>query len=214
MSLTIWLAGREDCPAVLDLLLGRAAWLRNRGSDQWHNFDEKQDKLEQVVAAGRTWLMRDGDDGTPLGTITFTDADPEFWTPEEQRTPALYLAKLATDPKVAGRGLGRTLLQFAMYMANADSTIEEVRFDVWKTAYDLHRYYEREGWTYVRTVDLPHRFSGVLFSREVVRPSVNQPPAGLELRPFTPAGRLAKPRVTWEPGEREHGGADEGILWS
>ncbi|WP_326960496.1 GNAT family N-acetyltransferase [Amycolatopsis sp. NBC_01286] len=210
MTLTIWRAGRTDCSAVLDLLLSRAAWLKSRGSDQWYNFDEKQDELEQVVSKGHTWLMRDGAAGTPLGTITFTDADPDFWTFDEQRTPALYLAKLATDPEIAGRGLGRTLLQFALFEAAANR-VDEVRFDVWKTAYDLQRYYEREGWSHLRTVDLPHRNSGALFSRKVVKPVYNRPPIGLEVRPFTSAksSSSSQTRTTWEPGEREHGGSGE-----
>lgn len=201
----IWQAGPTDVDDVLELLLARAHWLADQGSDQWHNFDEKKDRLEQQVRQGRTWIMREDDDGRPLGTITFTDADPDFWTPAEQEVPALYLAKLATDPCEAGRGLGRLLLDFAMYQAVAAQTIKEVRFDVWRTADRLQRYYEQQGWKHVRTVSKPGRFSGALFTRAVPDTKINIPPAGLIVAPSR-ALRPVRERQAYEPGERDHGG--------
>lgn len=202
---TIDIAGESDCPDVLGLLLARAEWLRSIGSDQWANFAETQDRLTRIISAGRTWLLRDDASGAPLGTITFTDTDPDFWTAEEQAVPSMYLAKLATDPAAAGMGLGRLLLDFAMYRAVAAQTIEEVRFDVWKTASDLQKYYVRLGWTYLRTVEVPGRNSGALFSRPVIPPLVNKPPCGLIIGKPSAFG-TPKLKTTREPGEREHGG--------
>ncbi|QWF86086.1 GNAT family N-acetyltransferase [Amycolatopsis sp. CA-230715] len=164
---TISRASAHECPEVLALLLGRAEWLKRRGSDQWSNFADSQERLASIISAGRTWLLREDSSGTAVGTITFVDADSDFWTPSEQAVPALYLAKLATDPTGSGRGLGRLLLHFALYRAWSDSSIREVRFDAWKTATGLHEYYRREGWTHLRTVDVPGRRSGALFSRPV-----------------------------------------------
>ncbi|WP_410666440.1 GNAT family N-acetyltransferase [Amycolatopsis sp. lyj-84] len=202
------LAQHGDVDDVLELLNARAKWLKARGSDQWHNFGQKQEQLADVVAAGRTWLMRDDETGRPLGTITFTDADADFWTPAEQETPALYLAKLATDPAASGQNLGALLLKFALY--TAVPPVEEVRFDVWRTASDLHAYYERQGWTKIRLVEKPGRFSGALFSRRVVRPRSNVLPSDLVV---APARALQDPgyRVSRSEGEREHGG--HGIGW-
>jgi len=201
----IWPASQADVDDVLGLLLARAQWLAALGSDQWHNFEEKRDHLEQQVLDGRTWIMRDDDTGKPLGTIRFTDPDPDFWTADEQQVPALYLAKLATDPNEAGRGLGRLLLDFAMYQAVASQTVREVRFDVWRTADRLQRYYLDQGWTRVRTVVKPGRFSGALFTRAVPRLTINTPPPGLIIAPAR-ALRPVRERQAYEPGEREHGG--------
>jgi GNAT superfamily N-acetyltransferase len=199
-------AKASDVPAVMDLLLSRATWLRSKGSDQWANFADKQDKLEHLVSTGRTWIMRDDATARPLGTITYVDPDPDFWTPEDRQVPAKYLAKLATDPESAGQGLGRLLLDFAKYQAVADGETREIRFDVWKTAADLQQYYLDQGWTYLRTVEKAGRFSGALFSYAVVPPQVNVLPNGLIIG--QPSACLhTPPENAFEPGEREHGGA-------
>jgi GNAT superfamily N-acetyltransferase len=146
--------------------------------------------MVQSIAAKQTLLLRDANSFEPLGTITFsTEGDPDFWTEEERAVPSLYLAKLATRTDSAGQGLGRLMLDYALYYAVAQR-LKEVRMDVWKTATNLHEYYRMQGWTYLRTVEKPGRFSGALFTRHVEPPKVNLPPRGLQVSP--PAGTLGE----------------------
>ncbi|MFD2813286.1 GNAT family N-acetyltransferase [Prauserella oleivorans] len=192
MSYTIWNAGELDLDAVMRLLHDRVEWLRNRGSDQWSTYSRWRPEMKASIARRETWLMRDGSTNEPVGTITMsTEGDPEFWTTAERQQPALYLAKLATSVQCRGQNLGRLLLDFSLYHAAATGR-HEVRMDVWRTATDLHAYYVRQGWRHIRTVELPHRYSGALFSRRVVPPVINTPPAGLEVRP---AGGASTPQA-------------------
>jgi GNAT superfamily N-acetyltransferase len=158
-------AGPSNLDRVVELLELRTNWLSDRGSDQWStNRHLLRARMNNAIAAGRTWILTDLK-YNPVGTITISfDADPDFWSPAEQQDRAMYLSRLATDPRLAGQELGRAMLDWATWYA-AGARCTEVRLDAWKTATGLHRYYVNRGWTYLRTVEAPGRYSGALFSR-------------------------------------------------
>jgi ribosomal protein S18 acetylase RimI-like enzyme len=63
---------------------------------------------------------------------------------------------------------GAELLDWAGGRA-ADEGAEWLRVDVWTTNERLQHYYLKQGFTYVRTVVLPHNPSGALFQRPAER---------------------------------------------
>lgn len=163
-------ASPDDLDQVIELLTRRREWLEARGSDQWStNRHRLRPRMDEAIRTGRTWLLTDLNRRT-LGTITITtEGDRDFWTADELATRALYLSRLATDPDYAGHELGRVMLDWALWMANKRGCAE-VRLDAWKTAAGLHEYYVQHGWTYLRTVQAPGRYSGALFSRSAEHP--------------------------------------------
>ncbi|HEX5881190.1 MAG TPA: GNAT family N-acetyltransferase [Actinomycetota bacterium] len=72
------------------------------------------------------------------------------------------------DRAHAGQGLGAELLDWAGTKA-ADEGADWLRVDAWTTNEHLQHYYLRQGFTYVRTVVLPHNPSGALFQRPAER---------------------------------------------
>jgi GNAT superfamily N-acetyltransferase len=119
------------------------------------------------IEAGETFIVWD-DDGTPAATIAVNRwAKPELWTEEERGEPALYAHKVTVDRAYAGQGLGGELLDWAGTKA-ADEDARWLRVDVWTTNERLQHYLE-QGFTYVRTVVLPHNPSGALFQRPAKR---------------------------------------------
>jgi GNAT superfamily N-acetyltransferase len=152
----------HELRVVLDLLAQAANWLHSRGIDQWpERFPDE--RLEPCIAAGETWLALSA--GQPIATITMTrDADPEFWRPEDAPEDALYAHKMAVARDWAGRNLGGRLLDWASSQAAAQD-LRWLRLDCWKTNTGLQAYYRAQGFSHVRTVDLPHRRSGALFQR-------------------------------------------------
>lgn len=183
MSYLVWQARPADLGTVMQLLNARVTWLREQGSEQWSTYRRWRPEMAEAISRGETFLLYDADSLQAIGTITMTEeADTDFWSEEERKVPSLYLAKLATVPERAGEGLGRILLEYALYRAVAKQ-LDEVRMDVWRTSTRLHEYYVDQGWTLLRTVVRPGRFSGTLFSRKVVAPKVNMPPSGVEERP-------------------------------
>jgi GNAT superfamily N-acetyltransferase len=142
-------------------------WLASKGLDQWQPGQPRvptRETTADAIARGACYLAYD-QDGELVGTITVDDrADPEFWTPAERSQPALYVHRIIVRRQLAGRGVGRLLLDWAAGRASA-SGYPWLRLDAWKSNQALHRYYHELGFRHVRTVDLKHRGSGARFQR-------------------------------------------------
>jgi len=162
-------------PANLDTLVAfrdqAAAWLASKGIDQWQEPWPTPDLMVEgmlaSIEAGGTFIV--WDDDTPAATITINRfAKPELWTEEEAAQPALYAHKVTVDRAYGGQGLGAELLDWAGTKA-ADEGADWLRVDVSTANERLQHYYLRQGFTYVRTVVLPHNPSGALFQRPAQR---------------------------------------------
>jgi GNAT superfamily N-acetyltransferase len=164
VNLTVRRATPDELDIVSAIFAEATAWLAAQGSDQWQ-YPPNMEKITGSVEAGTCYLAFL--DGEPVATITIDDiADPEFWTPDDAPEAALYVHRLAILRKAAGQEMGATLLDFAARLAD-EAGKPLLRLDAWKSNTGLHQYYRDRGWRYVRTVDLPHRKSGVLFERPV-----------------------------------------------
>ncbi|MFD8083832.1 GNAT family N-acetyltransferase [Kitasatospora sp. NPDC059722] len=149
---------------VEGLLVGAGEWLASLGSDQWQ-FPPRRTRLLESMERGECFLAFR--DGLPVGTLTVDgQADPEFWHADDEPETALYVHRMAVAREVAGQAIGARMLDWAADRAAAAGKTR-LRLDAWKTNPALHRYYQGQGFTLVRTVDLPHRQSGALFEREV-----------------------------------------------
>ncbi|GAA2383479.1 hypothetical protein GCM10010420_01920 [Streptomyces glaucosporus] len=156
-------ATAQELPTVEALLTEASEWLASRGIDQWQ-FPPHRDRIRKAIRHGECFLAVD-EEGRPVGTITVDDyADPEFWTEADDPDSALYVHRMATSRAAAGKNLGATMLDWAAKRA-AQQGKAWLRLDAWKTNPELHRYYESQGFTLVRMVDLEHRRSGALFQR-------------------------------------------------
>lgn len=154
-------ASVRDLDDFLDVLATASARLHARGLDQWPvRFADE--RVRPDIEAGDAYVVRDSD-GQVIATVIFNaQGDPDFWTPDELAEPAFYLNKIAT---LGGhRGLGAALLDWCGREA-ALRGADLLRLDAWRTNHELHRYYLRQGFRHVRTVELPHRRSGALFER-------------------------------------------------
>jgi GNAT superfamily N-acetyltransferase len=165
----------NDLGEVMALYRRTQQWLAAKGSDQWQPKDGRNDVLlERVrtnlscsIERGECYVALRGD--RVVGTITVDEfADPEFWRPTDDPGSALYLHRMIVDRSTAGAGVSDALLRLADDLA-AKYGRPWLRLDAWRTNTPLHRYYQRQGFAHVRTVDLPHRGSGALFQRPVAR---------------------------------------------
>ncbi|MBK3642177.1 GNAT family N-acetyltransferase [Streptomyces sp. MBT33] len=151
-----------DLATVIELWEHAAAWLRDRGIDQWQ-YPPRSERIMENIAAGECWIIED--DGVPIATITVDDhADPDFWSPEEAAEPALYVHRMAVRRDVSGLELGSAMLDWASQRA-ADQGKQWLRLDAWRDNGDLQSYYSSRGFTHVRTVNAAGRQSGALFQR-------------------------------------------------
>lgn len=164
VTLTLRRATAADVQTVAGLWTEAAAWLASRGIDQWQ-YPPHLDRIERSIAAGECWIAWWWNG--PIGTITVDGrADPEFWTPADEPETALYAHRMAVARSAAGVGLGADLLDHAAGLAR-DAGKRWLRLDAWRDNPGLADYYRAQGFQHVRTVELDHRRSGVLFQRPV-----------------------------------------------
>lgn len=161
-TLTIRAAGEADIRTVVQLWEHAAEWLRSRGIDQWQ-YPPRADRIKENVQAGECWIIEDA--AVPVATITVdAHADSDFWSSEEAAEPALYVHRMAVRRDVSGSGLGSAMLDWAGQQAQAQGKAW-LRLDAWRSNTELHAYYQRQGFTHLRTVDAAGRSSGALFQR-------------------------------------------------
>lgn len=161
-------ASANDMAALMGLRVEAEQWLNEAGIDQWRNPQTRAPALAKWradVAAGRTWMVQDGD--AVLATITLAPPDRDFWRSSDHPEDAVYVAKLITARAAKGQQLGGQLLDWAGQKA-CERRKPWVRLDCWRSNTALQDFYISEGFEHVRTEAPLHRLSGWLGQRPAV----------------------------------------------
>ncbi|HEU5483492.1 MAG TPA: GNAT family N-acetyltransferase [Microlunatus sp.] len=128
---------------VLDVLADAAAWLRERGIEQW----PRRFAVESVtdrIAAGEVLLVGAG--GAVVATLVVTDSEPDLWP--DRREGAAYVSRLAVTRGAAGSGLGERLLDWVQDRVTARGG-DALRLATSRHNPGLRRYYEGLGFVHV-----------------------------------------------------------------
>jgi GNAT superfamily N-acetyltransferase len=162
-------ATENDLPTIVRWREERATWLREQGSDQWNDAGLTRDafvmRVTQSIADGETWMVVNDDDSS-LGTIAIdTEADPGLWS-QAELSSAYVLHRMISDKSSSGTGIGDAMLEHAEQLARTDGKTRLI-LDAWTSNEQLHAYYERKGFRYVRTVSGHSTPSATLFERSV-----------------------------------------------
>jgi GNAT superfamily N-acetyltransferase len=156
----------DELPDVLDLLDEVAAWLRDRGVEQWperfSGLDNwRLERLHAYVKAGETYLLRDTA-GDPVATLTWTlKADPDYaagW-PDGPLT-GTYVHRMAVRRRHAGQRIGTQLLDWADAQT-VDAGRRWLRLDCSRTNRPLQQYYERHGFQRVGEIVADIDYGGI-----------------------------------------------------
>jgi ribosomal protein S18 acetylase RimI-like enzyme len=141
-------AGRADADTVIDMLDEAAAWLTERGIDQWTpgNFDRAA--LNEEIEYAEFYLVLPGgetDTSRAAATFSLQWRDPDVWgmVPED----ACYLHNFAVRRAFAGQELGLRILDWAAERAAASGKTY-LRLDCVAWNEPLNDYYRRAGFTY------------------------------------------------------------------
>jgi RimJ/RimL family protein N-acetyltransferase len=190
-----------DLPVILAMRTEASAWLAERGIDQWTGAwptpEAQTDRILSSIRAGETWMVRDDNEATAATVALDTYSDPQLWAPDEQTDPSMYLHRLIVRRKYAG--LGDNIIDWACRRAGQLSN-HWVRIDVWTDNTGLHRYYARNGFRHVRTLDLADYPSGALSS---ARPPIHaQPPPAATTSRMHPPSRSSPDRTNTRAGSR------------
>lgn len=146
-----------------------AAWIHEKGSDQWDTSglsrEEFERRITRSIKAGETWLALDDDD-RPVGTIAIdVVGDAGLWTDDELRQ-SYAIHRMMVPRSESGRGIGAAMVKFAEDLARSHGKRKLV-LDAWNTNKQLHRYYENLGFKYTRTVTDHWTPSATLFEKPV-----------------------------------------------
>ncbi|HEU5155735.1 MAG TPA: MFS transporter [Streptosporangiaceae bacterium] len=148
----------RDLPAIIELIDEAAKWLRKKNTDQWArpwpNRPERDERVRAGIEAGHTWILWDEDRGIPAASVSMDpEGNPKLWDELELDERAVYVQRLVVkrDPEYIGKGIGAQLIDWAGRKARDDYGAEWIRIDVWTTNKALHEYYERHGFTFLRS---------------------------------------------------------------
>ncbi|HEX3512478.1 MAG TPA: GNAT family N-acetyltransferase [Trebonia sp.] len=125
---------------VLAVLDEAAAWLQERGVEQWPSRFEPS-WVEGAVSRGETWLVLAGE--TVNGTVTLDHADP-VWDGLPGGA-ALYVHRMAV--RRSASGLGAAILEWAAGVARRQGR-EALRLDCVAVNGRLRAYYEAAGFAH------------------------------------------------------------------
>ena len=142
--------GRRRSSGLIDEAAG---WLRGKGTDQWAqpwpDRATRDGRVRRGLRDGNTWIAEA--DGRPIATITYRPhGNQKLWTPQEDRTPAVYLSRLIVTRSAAGLDVGAAMIDWAAARAVRDWNAQWIRIDVWTTNVALHNYYEKRGFRHLR----------------------------------------------------------------
>lgn len=104
--------GARDIPAVLGLFDGAMDWLVSQGrtgqwgTESWSGQRSTVSLVEGYFAKGSPWIAEL--DGAVVGTVTLTDGPGPYLAPAGE--PERYVHLLASERRLAGQGIGATLL--------------------------------------------------------------------------------------------------------
>jgi GNAT superfamily N-acetyltransferase len=124
---------------VLAVLDEAAAWLQERGVEQWPSRFEPS-WVEGAVSRGETWLVLAG--ATVSGTVTLDHSDP-VW--DGLPGAALYVHRMAV--RRSASGLGTVILEWAAGVARRQGR-EALRLDCVAANGRLRAYYEAAGFAH------------------------------------------------------------------
>jgi GNAT superfamily N-acetyltransferase len=142
-----------DADTIIGMIDEAADWLRGKDTDQWArpwpNGAARDGRVRRGLRNGHTWIAEAA--GRPIATITYRPhGNQKLWTPQEDRTPAVYLSRAMVTRSAAGLGVGAAMIDWAGTRGLREWNAQWIRIDVWTTNVALHNYYEKRGFRFCR----------------------------------------------------------------
>lgn len=132
----------QDLDIILSILMDAQDWLRARGIAQ--GVVPPRERLAERIGRGETYVALL--EGQPVATLALTLTGEPFW--DDPSGDALYLHSFAVMRAFAGRGIGRSLLQWAEDVAAVSAGRRYLRLDIWGENRALFEYYTAAGFTH------------------------------------------------------------------
>jgi len=151
MKLVIAPATLENAHLASEILIEAAQWAIALGQPLWNPGIFTQDWARGGVERGELYLGWQA--GEAVGTLTFQYQDTAYW-PEVPLGESAFFHKLAVRRSVAGTGVARALVAWAIAKARAEGK-RYLRLDTHFERPKLRAFYESLGFHYVGEKTVP-----------------------------------------------------------
>ena len=141
----------EDLDAVWPLVRRAVAGMRALGNPQWGEDYPTRADYEGDIARGELFAAFDGETlagVTCINTAEAPEYDPLPWTTHR---PAVVIHRMAVDPQLQHRGVGRAFFTFAQKLA-LDRGVTALRIDTYCENHRMQQLIRKMGYTPVGEV--------------------------------------------------------------
>ncbi|HHV59068.1 MAG TPA: GNAT family N-acetyltransferase [Clostridiaceae bacterium] len=138
-------ATENDIPIIEDILLDVVHWLDSTGKPLWTKEQVSWQSLSRHYSIDDFYIAYLDEEAA--GCMVLVDYDPGFW-PDVQKGESLFLHKFAVKRSGAGKGISKTLLNFAKQECRRRN-IKHLRLDCHQFRDKVRKLYESEGFVCV-----------------------------------------------------------------
>ncbi len=142
--ITIVEATENNLNQVCDILLEVTLWLDRKGMPLWQKDQISIERMRSYV--GKRELFVALFEGEPVGTIIIQSEDRDYW-PEITDRSSLFFHKLAVSRKYAGKGVSKSLMEYAFDLAKKRGC-KFLRLDCSAGHGQLRKFYESNGFQF------------------------------------------------------------------
>ncbi|AOC94471.1 Acetyltransferase (GNAT) family protein [Flavobacterium anhuiense] len=154
----------QDIDAVFDIYNQATSYQKTVNNKSWRGFERAL--IEKEIAENRHYIIKEGIEIACTFVITFNDLI--IWK-EASKDPAIYLHRIATNPKFRGRSYVKKIIEWAKEYAKQKGK-EYIRLDTHSGNERINKYYSSCGFTYkgISTIEwtneLPEHYKEGSFS--------------------------------------------------
>ncbi|MEZ0128394.1 GNAT family N-acetyltransferase [Flavobacterium sp. LBUM151] len=154
----------EDIDAVFDIYNAATSYQKTVNNKSWRGFERLL--IETEIKENRHFIIKEGDEIACTFVLTFNDLI--IWK-EASSDPAIYLHRIATNPKFRGQSYVKKIVEWAKTYAKENGK-SYIRLDTHSGNERINNYYTSCGFTYkgISTIEwtdeLPEHYKEGSFS--------------------------------------------------
>lgn len=154
----------EDIDAVFDIYNEATSYQKTVNNKSWRGFERLL--IETEIKENRHFIIKEGDEIACTFVLTFNDLI--IWK-EPSSDPAIYLHRIATNPKFRGQSYVKKIVEWAKTYAKENGK-SYIRLDTHSGNERINNYYTSCGFTYkgISTIEwtdeLPEHYKEGSFS--------------------------------------------------
>jgi len=158
----------SDIPKILDLTRACAQHMISNGIYQWNEHYPSKSAFENDILRNELYILKE--ESKIIATIVISTLMDDEYKEVEWLTPSqnnLYIHRLAVHPNAQGKGIARTLMDYALSYAKEKKAIS-LRLDTFSQNKRNHKFYEARGYKRLGNIFFPKQSEDPFYCYEKV----------------------------------------------